>query len=60
MMNNIFFDTSELKHLGKNVIIGNSYFDKKNFCAVIKTNKIIATQFHPEKSGLDGLNFLPK
>lgn len=44
----------------KNIIMGNSFFDKKNFCAVIKTNRIIATQFHPEKSGLDGLNFLKK
>ena len=44
----------------KKIIVGNSRFGKKFFCAVLKTDKIIATQFHPEKSGIDGLNFLKK
>lgn len=44
----------------KKIILGKSRFGKKSFCAVLKTGKIIATQFHPEKSGIDGLNFLKK
>ncbi len=44
----------------KKIIIGSSVFGKKIFCSALKTDKIIATQFHPEKSGIDGLKFLKK
>lgn len=40
----------------------NSYvdFDKKKVCSSISIDNIFATQFHPEKSGKQGLKFLDK
>ena len=57
---NFYFVHSFCEPIEKKIIVGNSRFGKKFFCAVLKTDKIIATQFHPEKSGIDGLNFLKK
>ena len=33
-------------------------FNKKKICAVVKKNNIIGTQFHPEKSGENGLKLI--
>ena len=33
-------------------------YENTNICCVIKKNNIIGCQFHPEKSGNDGLSFL--
>ena len=32
-------------------------YDDFNFCSVVHKNKLIGTQFHPEKSGLAGVKF---
>ncbi len=40
-MENIFFDTSKIKHLGKNVIIGKTVRIRKPQEAIIKNNSII-------------------
>tara|TARA_B100000965_G_scaffold225756_1_gene188968 strand:+ start:3160 stop:3771 length:612 start_codon:yes stop_codon:yes gene_type:complete len=42
----------------KKNIIGYSKYMKIKYCAAIKNQKIFGTQFHPEKSGEIGLNFL--
>ena len=41
-----------------NIISGSSFNGKLNFASAIKKNKVIAFQFHPEKSGQDGLSLL--
>lgn len=33
-------------------------FNKSIFCSSVKFENIIGLQFHPEKSGIDGINFL--
>ena len=42
----------------KNNIIGVTEHEKFKFCSILKKNNIIGLQFHPEKSGSDGLNIL--
>jgi len=42
----------------KEIELGNSFNGKLNFSSVVKKNKIIAFQFHPEKSGNNGLILL--
>jgi imidazole glycerol-phosphate synthase subunit HisH len=40
----------------KKLIVAKSEYKKTNFCAAIKSKNIEAYQFHPEKSGVDGLS----
>ena len=40
------------------VTIATTKYGNQEFCAVVKKNNVIGTQFHPEKSGLIGLNIL--
>ena len=42
----------------KNIENGNSTNGKLNFASVVKKNNVTAFQFHPEKSGKDGLLLL--
>lgn len=35
-----------------------SFFNGQKFSAIVKKNNIIGTQFHPEKSGKDGIKFI--
>ena len=40
------------------IIGGNSFNGKLNFTSIVKKNKVTAFQFHPEKSGKNGLSLL--
>jgi len=42
----------------KNLIYATSNYDGEEFCSAIKKDNLLAVQFHPEKSGDAGLNFL--
>ena len=42
----------------KEYIYGTSEYGIKNFCSIAKKKNIFGTQFHPEKSGLLGIEFL--
>jgi len=42
----------------KKEIFAISRHGNKNFCSIVKKNNIFGTQFHPEKSGLMGIEFL--
>lgn len=38
-------------------VAGNTKYDKLDFCSTVFKNKLIGTQFHPEKSGDSGVKF---
>lgn len=40
--------------------IGTTKYEDFNFISYLKKDNIVAVQFHPEKSGVTGLNFLDK
>lgn len=40
------------------ILLTTNLNNKLNFCSAVRKNNIIGTQFHPEKSGIDGINFL--
>ncbi len=42
----------------KITILGTTHYESFNFCSLVKKNNILGCQFHPEKSGKDGLKFL--
>ena len=42
----------------KNDIFGLTNYENLNFCSIVKKGKIFGTQFHPEKSGYWGIEFL--
>ena len=42
----------------KKDIFANSLHGTKSFCSVVKRKNIFGTQFHPEKSGILGIEFL--
>ena len=42
----------------KDYVISETKYGKNKFCSAIQANNIIGTQFHPEKSGLSGINLL--
>lgn len=44
----------------KNLIISNTTCNEVSYCSSIQDKNIIAFQFHPEKSGVDGINLLKK
>ena len=54
LINSAFFVNCK----NKEVELGNSFNGKLNFSSIVKKNKIIAFQFHPEKSGNNGLILL--
>ena len=42
----------------KKIIYTNTEYFNKIFCSSIKNENIFGTQFHPEKSGINGLKVL--
>jgi glutamine amidotransferase len=44
----------------ENLIISNTTYNEVSYCSSIQDKNIIAFQFHPEKSGVDGINLLKK
>jgi len=42
----------------KDYILANTYYRGLKFCSIVKRNNIFGTQFHPEKSGKKGIEFL--
>lgn len=46
------------KPKNKKIILSNTSYFKINYCSAVHEKNIIAFQFHPEKSGLDGINLL--
>jgi glutamine amidotransferase len=44
----------------KNLVISNTTYNEVSYCSSIQDKNIIAFQFHPEKSGVDGINLLKK
>lgn len=66
---NIFFTKNKLFYfihsfycdpINKNEILGFSHHGNFKFCASVQKKNIFATQFHPEKSGEDGIKLLKK
>jgi glutamine amidotransferase len=44
----------------KNLVISKTTYNEVSYCSSIQDKNIIAFQFHPEKSGVDGINLLKK
>lgn len=44
----------------KNLVISNTTYNEFSYCSSIQDKNIVAFQFHPEKSGIDGINLLKK
>jgi glutamine amidotransferase len=40
----------------KKYVLSNTVFGNKNYCSAVLMDNVFATQFHPEKSGLQGVN----
>ena len=44
----------------KNLILSSTVYEKISYCSSVRDKNILAFQFHPEKSGLNGINLLKK
>ena len=53
-----FIHSYYAKPKDKKDIFGKSTYGNLNFCSAVKKGKIFGTQFHPEKSGYWGIEFL--
>jgi len=48
------------KPQNKNLVLSSTKYNKFTYCSSIQEKNIIAFQFHPEKSGINGINLLKK
>lgn len=55
-----FIHSFYAKPFDKKNIFANTNYGKLNFCSITKKNNIFGSQFHPEKSGKIGIEFLKK
>ncbi len=53
-----FIHSFKVNSTKENYIIHKTNYGKDNFCSAIEYKNIFGTQFHPEKSGQDGLKLL--
>ena len=44
----------------RNLVTSNVNYGSQKICSSIQSSNIIGTQFHPEKSGSEGIKFLKK
>ena len=51
-----FIHSYHCNPIEKYTITSSIKYNRKDICASVEKNNIIGTQFHPEKSGLDGIN----
>jgi glutamine amidotransferase len=42
----------------ENIILAQSYFGSSKYCSAVLYKNVFATQFHPEKSDINGLKIL--
>lgn len=42
----------------KNLVLSNTIYQKFSYCSSVQDKNILAFQFHPEKSGINGINLL--
>ncbi len=55
-----FIHSFYCKPKNKDIILSNTIYKNNKFCSSIFTNNILATQFHPEKSGKSGIQLVQK
>jgi imidazole glycerol-phosphate synthase subunit HisH len=53
-----FIHSYVAKPFDKKIILAESTFDNKFFCSAVKSGNIVGFQFHPEKSGVNGIKIL--
>ena len=53
-----FIHSYVAKPLDKKIILAESRFGNKVFCSAVKSDNIVGFQFHPEKSGVNGIKIL--
>lgn len=60
--NDIFYfvHSFQVKTYNKNNLLAYYKYNNKNITSVVAKDNILGTQFHPEKSGVNGLKFLSK
>lgn len=53
-----FVHSYNVKSLDEGIIYAKSYYGKTEFISILKSDNILATQFHPEKSGPNGIKLI--
>lgn len=53
-----FVHSYNVKSLNEEIIYAKSYYGNSEFISILKNDNILATQFHPEKSGPNGIKLI--